>query len=358
MKTVRIALVGCGRIGVEADETAASWDAGYLWIPLSHASAIKAVSGAELVAFCDTDADRAKKAASKYKVKAWFDDLEEMLAEMQPDAVAIATRAVPRVDILRNCIKHGVRGFFCEKPLSLTLEDADSLMVSLRDSGMAFVYGTRRRYMPVYQRAREAFWSGEIGAPQSIKLSFGLAPLLWTHPHTIDLACFFAQDAKVVSVEALADYPLDSYKGSVLDADPLIKSAIIRFENGITARIESRGNFDVELYGSVGSLEVEQDGIRTIKKISTRSRLLSHGSESLILSTVTTPREFSGTENSIMLLVDALNGKASTNHNIALQNMEIIFGIAESALQGGERIPWPLKRRGLKVTGRLGDLYP
>lgn len=358
MKSVRIALVGCGRIGVEADQTAAQWDAAQLWIPLSHASAIQAVSGAELTAVCDRDPDRAEKSAAKFNVGAWFDDLEKMLAEIRPDAVAVATRAAPRAYILKKCIDRGVKGFFCEKPLSLTLEDTDQIVASLGDVGASFVYGTRRRYMPVYQRAREAFWSGEFGAPRQIKLSFGLAPLLWTHPHTIDLACFFARDAAVVSAEAVSDYPSNVYDGRVLDADPLIKSAKIYFENGVTALIESSGCFDVELSGLEGTLAIENDGIRTVKKTFAGKNSPSAGNESREVSFVVTPKEGSGTENSIKLLVDALNGKATTDPAIALRNMEIIFAMTESLLAHGVRIEWPIRRRRLLVTGRVGELYP
>ena len=355
MKSVRIALVGCGRIGVEADATAAQWDAAELWIPLSHASAIQAVSDAELVAVCDSDADRAEKSAAKFGVGAWFDDLEKMLTKTCPDAVAIATRAAPRSGILKKCIEFGVRGVFCEKPLSLTLEDTDQILKLLSEKNVSFVYGTRRRYMPVYQRAREAFWSGELGSPQQITLSFGLAPLLWTHPHTIDLACFFARDAEVVSVEAVADYPRDAYNGCVLDTDPLIKSAKIRFENGVTALIESSGCFDVVLSGAEGSLAIENDGVRTVRRMFPANSSQSCGDRLFIIAT---HKEASGTENSIKLLVDALNGRASTDATIALRNMEIIFGLAESFLSGSGSVHWPLKRRGLTITGLLNGLNP
>ena len=358
MKSVRIALVGCGRIGVEADATAAQWDAAELWIPLSHASAIQAVSDAELVAVCDSDADRAEKSAAKFGVGAWFDDLEKMLTKTCPDAVAIATRAAPRSGILKKCIEFGVRGVFCEKPLSLTLEDTDQILKLLSEKNVSFVYGTRRRYMPVYQRAREAFWSGELGSPQQITLSFGLAPLLWTHPHTIDLACFFARDAGVVSVEATADYPQNAYNGSILNTDPLIKSAKIRFENGVTALIQSTGCFDVELSGLEGKLAIENDGIRTIKKIFPRKSSQPYGDGAPFFSTIINQKEISGTENSIRLLVDAVSDRARTDAAIALRNMEIIFGLAESLLSAGGSVYWPLKRRGLTITGLINGLNP
>lgn len=358
MKPARIALVGCGRIGVEADATAAKWEAAPLWIPLSHATAIKAVPSAELVALCDTDTERARAAASKLKVKAWFDDLENLLLEIQPDAVAVATRAAPRVSVIRKCIEYGVRGFFCEKPLCLNLEEADQIVRLLDEKGISFVYGTRRRYMPVYQRAREAFWNGEFGSPQQITLSFGLASLLWTHPHSIDLACFFARDAGVVSVEAVAEYPSDAYDGHILDADPLLKSAKLRFKNGVTALIKPSGHFDVELSGSEGVLAIEKDGFLTVRKIFTGKNSRLRGHRPTASAITITQKEASGTENSIKILVDSLRGKATTSSSIVLRNMEIIFGLAESILSGGACVCWPLKRRGLSITGRLNDLNP
>jgi hypothetical protein len=68
----------------------------------------------------------------------------------------------------------------------------------------------------------------------------------------------------------------------------------------------------------------------------------------------------SGTVESIRTLMDALHGRNPSfcDPLLASQTHEILFGMVYSHLDEGKRIFWPLERRGLRITGRLGNLYP
>ncbi len=357
---IRFAVIGCGRMGVQADETAAGWHTAHLWTPLSHASAIQATPGAELAAFCDADPAKAKAAALHYGVDRSFSDLDEMLAEVRPDAVSIATRTTHRREIIEKCIQAGIKAIYCEKPLCFSLEDADAIERKITENEVHFVFGTRRRFMPVYQRAQHAFWHGEIGEPQAILLSFGYAPLLWTHPHVLDLASFFAGDADILSVQADLDYPATARTGLTIDADPYVRQATINFANNVTAHITRAGGLDVELCGSEGKIAVCSDGLRTARRLPMQSPGGPIDAGMFVSQSVEdTPGEESGTVQSFGLLVKALTESTpAAVTSLALRNMELIIGVTESALAGGTRIDWPLKRRGVTVTGKVGDLYP
>lgn len=359
-RMIRFAVIGCGRMGVQADDTAAQWATAPLWIPLSHASAIQATENAKLAAFCDVDLAKARAAAHRFGVDASFSNLDEMLATIRPDAVTIATRTSQRREIIEECIDFGIKGIYCEKPLCFSLEDADATHRKIVENGVHFIFGTRRRYMPVYQRAREAFWKGEIGEPQNALFSFGYAPLLWTHPHVLDLASFFAQDAEIISVEADLDYAPEARQGLTLDADPCVRDATIRFANGITAHVTRSGGFDVDLCGTEGKISVCSDGLRTLRRSTSVNKDIVDAGMFLASADLPTPVEVSGTVNSLRILVAALSGRSVElpDSSLAQRNMELILGLVESGLAGGRRVEWPLKRRGLTVTGRIGNLYP
>ncbi len=361
MDPVRFALIGCGRMGTTADDVAARWNSADLWIPLSHASAIQASPGCTLVAVCDIDPGRANAAASRYGLAEGFStNYREMLEATRPEAVCIATRTQERVKIIRACVDAGVRGIFCEKPLSHTLEEADEIHSLVSQAGIPFVFGTRRRFMPVYQRARRDFWSGMVGDPHSILLEFGLATLLWTHPHTVDLASFMANDMPLETVEARLDYPGESWSENTLDCDPHVLHATLTFQNHLTAHILRSGGLDVVLCGSKGKIIVASDGLRTrVRLEDDRPGRVDGGMFGRSLD-IPTPKECSGTMQSMALLARAIRGDMSglPPADCFLKNTEMLFGLAESGIRSGASVSIPLPRRGLRITGRIGALHP
>ena len=107
MDTMRIAVVGVGRIG------------------LTHAENLACrVRGAELVAVTTSDEKRAAEARRVCGAIAVYEGLDELLAGEQLDAVCIASSTSAHADNVVQCAAAGLH-VFCEKPLALSLEDCD-----------------------------------------------------------------------------------------------------------------------------------------------------------------------------------------------------------------------------------------
>lgn len=360
-RSFRFALIGCGHMGATADDRAAQWAEAAWWVPLSHASAIVATEGAELVAVCDVREEAARATAARYGVPAAYTDVRALLAREKPEAVAIATRTPERRAIIDACIDAGVRAMFCEKPLCQTLEAADALCARLREHGVAFIYGTRRRYMPIYQHARAQIAAGRIGEVKTILVRFGLSPLLWTHPHSVDIASFFASDSPAVFAQADLDLDPAMVSAACVDADPLVRSGYLRFENGVAAHLLPSDSLDVEIIGSTGSATVLANGSAVVWQ----ERRLTAAGRVDVGHLLEQRREensmhLSGTVLSFQTLVAALRGEATVVYapEFAVRNLEVLFAFLTSHLDGGRRVALPLPRRGLTITGRIGDLFP
>ena len=358
---VKFGLIGCGHMGATADEKTARWAISHLWLPLAHASAIAAVDGAELVAVCVVREDAARATMERYGARACYTDYREMLALEPLDAVAIATRTPERKAVIEECVRHGVKALFCEKPLCRTLEDADALVALLLENGVAFVYGTRRRFMPVYNRVEREIAAGRIGVVQTIVVRFGRSPLLWTHPHTVDIASFFAGDAPLESVQADLELDPAACSASEVDADPLVRSATIRFANGIAAHLVSSESFDVEIAGSAGMVTIESDGAAVVWRTRLEPGRPAYDPGHLLQhERVENTDTASGTVESIRALLAAVRGENPTLYppELTVRNLEVLFAMVESHLGDGRRVRWPIARRGLKITGRIGELFP
>lgn len=347
---IRFGLVGCGRIGASSDAAVAKWPIAEWWLPYSHAAAIRSAKGAVLVAVCDALPEAAEAARQLHDVPAAYCDVGEMLKHERLDALAIATRTPMRMDVIRAALAAGIRGIYCEKPLSQTLEEADEV------ARMAphFVYGTKRRFMPAYADVLARIQAGELGAISNVAIRFGRGPLLWTHPHTIDLASLFAGDERPEYVQADLELDLASVEGTVVDSDPVLRMAHIKYASGISAVITAAPGHDVEIAGSGGTIAIRSGGTA----IHTRTPRDSDDAWLLSETMEEAPRG-SGTVLGIESLVRTLafGERAQYTVSHAVQNQEILFAMVESHLRGGARVDLPLARRGLRITGRSGELF-
>ncbi|MEM4700495.1 MAG: Gfo/Idh/MocA family oxidoreductase, partial [Candidatus Nezhaarchaeales archaeon] len=104
MRSLRVAVVGCGRWG------------------LAHARALREVEGAELVAVSDVDPSRARAAGAKYGVE-WFTSNEELFKIEGLDAVTICTPPSTHAEVALSAIRRGL-DLLVEKPLATASEDA------------------------------------------------------------------------------------------------------------------------------------------------------------------------------------------------------------------------------------------
>ncbi|MGZ6480611.1 MAG: Gfo/Idh/MocA family protein, partial [Bdellovibrionales bacterium] len=127
---LNFALIGCGRIAPK------------------HVDALTSgvVPGAKLVAVCDTDFAKAEAIAKKHGVKAYadrFEMLEKMGSEI--DVVSILTpsglHAQHTIDVAKYQ-KHVV----VEKPMSLTLQDADNMIAACDAAGVRLFVVKQNRY--------------------------------------------------------------------------------------------------------------------------------------------------------------------------------------------------------------------
>lgn len=157
------------------------------------------VSGARLVAICDDDPDRLQSARSQYNVAAYA-DLQDMLADPSIDAVSVLTpsgmHAVHAIAAARAG-KHVV----VEKPMALTLEDADA-MIRASDEARTklFVVKQNRFNVPVV-KAREALEQGRFG-----QLILGTVRVRWCRDQSYynqdNWRGTWAQDGGVLSNQA------------------------------------------------------------------------------------------------------------------------------------------------------------
>lgn len=250
--TVRVALIGAGRIGKNHAEIVA-----------------RRVPGAALVAVVDPVDGAARALADTLGAPDAYLDVDEALRAENIDAVIISAPARSHTDLVVKAAAAG-KHVFVEKPMAVTLEDADRAIAAADAAGVVLQVGFNRRFAPGFVAAREAIDDGKIGTPQLLRsLTRDPGPFAadpsrippWTIffetlIHDFDTLLFLNPGARAVRVTAVADALV---RPDAKDSGHLDTAVVtVQFDNGAIATAEANFSalygYDVrgEVFGSAG----------------------------------------------------------------------------------------------------------
>jgi len=123
---------------------------------------------ARLVAVADADVKRAKQTAADLEIDHFYESAEALVQNPDVQAVVIVTPAKFHGAAMRVCAAAG-KDIFCEKPFTLTVQEADQMLDITRKAGVRVQVGHVRRYDPPNVRAKQRIEAGEIGDPVIFK---------------------------------------------------------------------------------------------------------------------------------------------------------------------------------------------
>ena len=230
------------------------------------------VPNARLAALADRNLELAESFAKEFDVPKWYGNHQELVADPEIDAVAVVTSTSTHAEVVIDAAKAG-KGIFCEKPLTLSLEQAEDVIRRVDAAGVFFQAGFQRRFDAAYLAAKKKIEEGAIGTPvllTSTSRDPFRPPLEFCDPrvsggliadmgiHDFDVARMFMGDVKSVYATggALA-YP---EMKSVGDIDNAIVN--MTFENETLGVVHLSRNavfgYDIraEIWGTKGSLQI------------------------------------------------------------------------------------------------------
>jgi len=165
MKKIKFGLIGCGRISAK------------------HFEAIAEIDNAEIVACADIVESKAKEAAEKYQINAYYKDYIEMLEKEKLNAVLICTPSGLHPQMGIEAAKRKIH-VVTEKPMAIDLRSADQLVQACDENGVQLFVVKQNRLNPSIQLLRKAIEKGRFG-----KLFSANATVRWTRPQSYyDLA--------------------------------------------------------------------------------------------------------------------------------------------------------------------------
>lgn len=115
----------------------------------------------KLVGVADLRLEAAQEVAAIVDAEA-FDDIETMVAELKPTAVVVCTPPDSHAAICIELMNLGIH-VLCEKPLAVSTQDARRMINAADNNHVVFTMGSKFRFVPDVQKAREIIESGKLG---------------------------------------------------------------------------------------------------------------------------------------------------------------------------------------------------
>ena len=114
-----------------------------------------------IISVCDVRDEAADEVARRYDANA-YTDYRELLKAGNIDLVLVLTPVSSHREIVEAAANTGFH-VFCEKPLAVTLADAQAMVAACRQANVKLFYGSSYRYLPAVKKAKQLIDAGAIG---------------------------------------------------------------------------------------------------------------------------------------------------------------------------------------------------
>lgn len=193
-----------------------------------HAQKYAALEEAELVGVVDSDAARAAEVAAACGCKP-FSDYRELIGRV--DAVSVVVPTQYHHEVAREFLAAGVH-VLIEKPISVTIEQADELIALADANKLVFQVGHLERFNPVMMAAEEV-----LSEPLFVE-SVRIAPFKPRGTDVNVVLDLMIHDIEII--QHLVKSPvarIDAVGAPVFTGEEDIANARIAFENGCVANV-------------------------------------------------------------------------------------------------------------------------
>jgi len=156
MRMYRFAIVGCGRISKRHSELLGE----------------NQIKNAELISVCDIEENKAKHIAEKYNIS-FYTSMHDMMKNEKIDVVVVLTESGLHAQHVIELSQYGAH-IIVEKPMALTLVDADKMIEQCDKNGIKLFVVKQNRFNLPITKLREALEQDRFG-----KLVLGTIRVRW-----------------------------------------------------------------------------------------------------------------------------------------------------------------------------------
>jgi len=338
----KLALVGCGRIS------------------RNHFEALRKIDGLTLTAVCDIVPERANAAAQQEGVAA-FTAYEDLLQQVDFDVVSVCTPSGLH-SVQGAMAARAGKHVITEKPMSITLGQADELVRACDEAGVFLFVVKQNRLNPPIQLLRRAVDKGRFGrifiANTTVRWQrpqeyYDAAP--WRGTWEFDGGAIMNQASHYVDLIQWLVGPVESVMAKTATQARRIEAedsgvALLKFRSGALGVIEVNvltypRNLEgsITILGEKGSVKIGGTAVNRVE----HWQFADYDDDDKLVDAANTnpPNVYGfGHEGYYRNVLSVLRGEAQpqTDGRAGRKSLELILGIYESAKIGRE-VPIPLR---------------
>jgi predicted dehydrogenase len=262
-KEIGVAVIGSGRMGT------------------LRANLVSTYPSTRFVGVADIADDAAQKLGKSVNANVITTDIDALIHHPDVNSVIVSTPEGLHRDAAIKALKAG-KSVLVEKPIAVTLEDADAMIKVSEETGASLHIGYTRRYKDCYLRTKEQILQGRLGKILGLHTRVynargqGFAimqrdrhatPVVDILTYYIDLVTWFMEDNPPVSIVAKGQYGV--FKEAGFDA-PDVTWAILTMRDGAVVSMgvcyalpmnyPALGQTDrFEILGDAGTMMLDDD---------------------------------------------------------------------------------------------------
>jgi predicted dehydrogenase len=282
MNTIGVGLIGTGYMG---KCHALAWNN------------VKAIFGntskPTLVHLAEIDPNIAKQKADEFGFEKSTADWRELISDSAVEVVSITTPNAFHAEMAITALEAG-KHVWCEKPMAVTLSDAERMAAAARSSGRVAILGYNYIQNPVIRHVEEVLRNGTIGTVNHIRIEmdedfmadanalfywkseassgYGALDDFGVHPLSL-LQTLFGLPNRVLAhlSKPYADRPTeDGFRRTVENFD--VASILFELHGGLSGIIAlnrsawgRKGRIAIQIFGSQGSIVFDQERMNELQ---------------------------------------------------------------------------------------------
>lgn len=146
LETIHVGIIGVGNAGK------------------GHIAHYQELPNVKVVGVADSDVQRAEMVAREFEIERFYQDYHQLLDDPRLQVVSVTVPPFLHREAAVAAAERGIH-VHCEKPISLTLEDADEMIEACKRNNVLLYVSFLPRQVAAYRRVQELLASGEYGEP-------------------------------------------------------------------------------------------------------------------------------------------------------------------------------------------------
>lgn len=242
-----VAIIGCGNIGFFFDHKRKGKGA------LSHFKAFAQHKDFEVVALAEHKPERRALLSKVCRVPVFYDH-KELLTQVHPDVVVVATSNQSHEPILRDLLAAKPKLVFAEKPLTLDADSSQELIAAYEKAGIGLMINYTRRFVDIFAGIKRSLEQKKLGDVQAANIFYSRG-FFHNGSHFLDLVTWFWG--------APQDTLIESERPGLQENDPTL-SVLLKYPGGMEVRLiglatSTTAVCEIDIWGSKGRVRVSNN---------------------------------------------------------------------------------------------------